>query len=225
MTHTQTGTVAPSAMLHQDRPEQWRSVELVQAPAQPLYGLLAELLGYPSHRLAAAAGEAAALAAPISPSAAAHLLRFQAFAAQTPLARIEEIYTGVFELDAACHPYVGYHLFGESYKRSAFLLGLKERYRPHGLAYGVELPDHLAVVLGFLAVNRDPDEAAVLIGEAVQPALQKMLASKEEEPPDPAIPAPPPKGGPYRAVLEALDLVLQVIAPPLETPDVIFISA
>ncbi|HNS03555.1 MAG TPA: nitrate reductase molybdenum cofactor assembly chaperone [Anaerolineae bacterium] len=187
-----------------------------QTHQRQLFGLFAELLGYPSHRLAAAAGEAAALAGPISSTAAAHLLRFQTFAAQTPLARVEEIYTSVFELDAACHPYVGYHLFGESYKRSAFLLGLKERYRPHGLAYGVELPDHLSVVLAYLAVNRDPCEAEVLIGEALQPALQKMLASKEEEPPDPAIPTPPPKGGPYRAVLEALDLVLQEIAPPVE---------
>ncbi len=190
-----------------------------QSQHRQLFGLFAQLLGYPSHRLATTAGEAAALAGPISPEAAAHLLRFQAFAAQTPQPRIEEIYTSVFELDAACHPYVGYHLFGESYKRSAFILGLKERYRPHGLAYGVELPDHLAVVLSFLAVNRDLCEAQVLIGEALQPALQKLLASKEEEPPDPAIPTPPPKGGPYRAVLEALDLVLQVIAPPIAMAD------
>jgi nitrate reductase delta subunit len=189
-----------------------------QAHERQLFGLFAELLGYPSHRLAAAAGIAAILAVPLSPEAAAALRQFQAFAAATPLARVEEIYTGVFELDAACHPYVGYHLFGESYKRSAFLLGLKDRYRPYGLAYGVELPDHLAVMLAYLAVNHDPSEAEVLIGEALQPALHKMLASRDEEPPDPAIPAPPPKGGPYRAVLEALSQVLNVILPPETAP-------
>ncbi len=184
-----------------------------QAHERQLFGLFAQLLGYPDDHLAVTAGEAAALAAQLSPEAAAALRQFQAFATATPLTRVEEIYIGVFELDAACHPYVGYHLFGESYKRSAFLLGLKDRYRPYGLTYGVELPDHLSVVLAFLAVNRDPCEAEVLIGEAVQPTLHKMLASKDEEPPDPAIPAPPPKGGPYRAVLEALSQILNVILP------------
>ena len=194
-----------------------------QTSERRLYGLFAELLGYPSQRLAIAAGEAAALASPISPAAAALLREFAAFAARTPLLGIEEIYTSVFELDAVCHPYVGYHLFGESYKRSSFILGLKDRYRPYSLSYGVELPDHLAVILSFLAVNDDPCETEVLIVEALHPSLQRMLATKEdEEPPDPAIPKPPPKGGPYRAPLEALGLVLAVIAPPVaaqvETP-------
>ena len=190
-----------------------------QASERQLYGLFGELLGYPHPRLAAAAGEAAALAGPASAEAAALLRQFQAFAAATLLARLEEIYTGVFELDAVCHPYVGYHLFGESYKRSAFILGLKDRYRPYGLTYGAELPDHLAVILGFLAANRDPCEADVLIAEALQPALARMLASKDdEEPSDPAIPKPPPKGGPYRAVLEALSLVLEIAAPASQAP-------
>lgn len=183
-----------------------------------LYGLFAELLGYPQPRLAAAADEAAAAASALSSAAAERLRAFQAFAARTTLARVEEIYTGVFELDAVCHPYVGYHLFGESYKRSAFILGLKDRYRPHGLTYGVELPDHLAVILSYLAANQDAGEAEVLIAEAVRPALRRMLARKEEEePPDPAIPEPPPKGGPYRDVLEALGAILQIVAPE-ETP-------
>ncbi len=180
-----------------------------QAHERPLFALFSELLGYPNQRLATAAGEAAVLAEPLSPPAAAGLRQFQAFAGETPLTRVEEIYTGVFELDAACHPYVGYHLFGESYKRSAFILGLKDRYRPYALTYGVELPDHLAVILAYLAVNRDPCEAEVLLTEALQPALHKMLASKEEEPPDPAIPPPPPRGGPYRTVLEALSSILE----------------
>lgn len=190
-----------------------------QASEGQLYGLFSELLGYPGPGLADAAGRAAALAGPLSAEAVAYLRQFQGFAQQTPLARIEETYTGVFELDAVCHPYVGYHLFGESYKRSAFILGLKDRYRPYGLSYGIELPDHLAVILGYLAVNLDPCEAGVLIAEALQPALGRMLASKDEdEPPDPAMPKPPPKGGPYRDVLEALALVLQVTAPPQTAP-------
>lgn len=178
-----------------------------------VFQLFAELLDYPRTTLTGVADECAALVAGRSAEAALLLREFESFAARTPLARLEEIYTGVFELDATCHPYVGYHLFGESYKRSAFLLGLKERYRPYAVECGVELPDHLAVMLRFLAVNADLTEAEEIIGEALHPALRKMLKSKDEEPPDPDIPKPPARGDEYRRALQALRSVLLTMAP------------
>lgn len=178
-----------------------------------VFQLFADLLDYPRTNLTGVADECAALVAGRSPEAALFLAEFESFAEETALARLEEIYTGVFELDAACHPYVGYHLFGESYKRSAFLLGLKERYRSYAIECGVELPDHLAVMLRFLAVNADLTEAEEIIGEALHPALRKMLKSKDEEPPDPEIPKPPARGDEYRRVLQALRSVLLTMAP------------
>lgn len=178
-----------------------------------VFQLFATLLDYPRAALIGVAGECAALVAGRSVEAAVLLREFESFAKKTALTRLEEIYTGVFELDATCHPYIGYHLFGESYKRSAFLLGLKERYRPYAIECGVELPDHLAVVLRFLAVNGDPDETEEIISEALHPALRKMLKSKDEEPPDPDIPKPPARGEEYRRVLQALRSVLLTMAP------------
>jgi nitrate reductase assembly molybdenum cofactor insertion protein NarJ len=35
------------------------------------------------------------------------------FAGSTPASRLEEIYTGTFDLNLVCFPYPGYHLFGE----------------------------------------------------------------------------------------------------------------
>ncbi len=178
-----------------------------------VFQLFATLLDYPRTALTGVADECAALVAGRSAEAALLLREFESFAAKTPLARLEEIYTGVFELDATCHPYVGYHLFGESYKRSAFLLGLKERYRPYAIECGVELPDHLAVMLRFLAVNVDLAGTEEIIGEALYPALRKMLKSKDAEPPDPDIPKPPARGDEYRHVLQALWSVLQTMVP------------
>jgi len=178
-----------------------------------VFQLFAELLDYPRTNLAGAAGECAALVAGRSSKATAFLHEFESFAEKTSLTRMEEIYTGLFELDATCHPYIGYHLFGESYKRSAFLLELKERYRPHGIKCGVELPDHLAVMLRYLAANEDRAETEEIIREALHPALRKMLKSKDEEPPDPDIPKPPDRGEEYRRVLRALRSVLLTIAP------------
>lgn len=178
-----------------------------------VFQLFAELLDYPRAPLAGAAGECASLVASRSAEAEASLREFESFAAITPLTRLEELYTGVFELDATCHPYIGYHLFGESYKRSAFLIALKEHYRPYGIGCGTELPDHLPVVLRFLAVDEDMAEIEEMIREALHPALRKMLKNKDEEPPDPDIPKPPDRGVEYRRVLQALRSVLLTLAP------------
>lgn len=176
-----------------------------------VFGLFAQLLDYPGSDLGVVAAECAAGVAMHSSEAAELLREFASFAERTPRSRLEEIYTGVFELDATHHPYVGHHLFGESYKRSAFLLGLKDRYRPHQIECGSELPDHLAMMLRFLAVNEDSAEAEEMIGEALYPALGKMLKSKTEEPPDPDIPEPVHPGDEYRGLLRALCSVLQTM--------------
>jgi nitrate reductase delta subunit len=80
---------------------------------------------------------------------------------------------------------VGYHLFGETYKRSVFLLGLKQRYRALGFAMdAAELPDRLSVVLRFLACCPDDALRDELIDEAVLPALGRMSAAdRASQPP------------------------------------------
>ena len=175
------------------------------------------MLEYPRADLIAAVHECRALAAAASPEAAAELAAFGDFVERTPLQQVQEVYTGMFDLDAACHPYVGYHLFGDSYKRSVLLLGLKERCRARGIDPGVELPDHLAVVLRLLASVAESGESRELIEDALLPALGSMLRSEEDGQPagegDPAVTAEP-EGGErkvlaYRGVLEALKAVLE----------------
>lgn len=158
----------------------------------------ADLLDYPRPGLAETAAECAALLSPTVPRAAELVAAFAAFARRCPAGRLEEVYTGTFDLDAACHPYVGYHLFGESYKRSVFLLELKERLRTHGLDIGSEIPDHLAVVLRLLAVTDDAELADELIGVAVVPALAKMTGEETQQ-----------DRHPYDGVLRAVRLVLE----------------
>lgn len=175
--------------------------------------LFAQILEYPQAGLIGAVRECQALASMTSPQAAALLGQFAAFVEKAPLGRLEEVYTGSFDLDAACHPYVGYHLFGESYKRSVFLLGLKERYRAHGFDATDELPDHIAVMLNFLATCGDAALAGELIHEALVPALEPMAGQGD------AAEAQPKQrngGRNYQQVLQALRLVLQQSAPPVQ---------
>jgi nitrate reductase delta subunit len=190
------------------------------------FQLLAGVLEYPQPGLAEAVRECTALLAADNLAAAACLREFGAFVEETPPGRLEEIYTGTFDLDAACYPYVGYHLFGESYQRSLFMLGLSERYRAQGFPAGGlrsaiagELPDHLAVLLHFLAACDDAALAGELVRDALLPALKRMGVDGD-------LPVPSPVGtgegqGHYGRLCRGGGLVARmgaVTAPPLDPP-------
>jgi nitrate reductase assembly molybdenum cofactor insertion protein NarJ len=88
----------------------------------------------------------------------------------------EEAYASTFDLGGA-YPYVGYQLLGETYKRSVFMLELKNRYRAHGLNQDDELADHLVSILRYMRVLQDEEEFRELTQYAVLPALDKVLAA------------------------------------------------
>lgn len=179
---------------------------------QRIFQLFATLLDYPSPTLADAAKEGARLLAPYSAEASQLVRDFQELAASTDLGRMEEIYTGFFELNAVSHPYVGYHLFGESYKRSVFLLGLKERYTAYSFTHGTELADHLAVMLRFIAQCDDVDLVQELVGDALLPAVEKMTGQPAENEPVEEVPVVHQRGrAGYQQVLRALRLVLETM--------------
>lgn len=177
----------------------------------------ATLLEYPRCDIGGVAGECAEMLALDFPDAAAFLRDFQRSAAALSPATIEEIYTGTFDLDPVCYPYIGYHVFGETYKRSVFLLALKERYRACGIVTDSELADHVSSMLRYVAVGDDAEDVAVVVREAMLPALQRMTgraksAGHEDESPAPPEDAPPPERLLYRDALEALRLVLLAMA-------------
>ncbi len=179
----------------------WRTLD------RRLFELFAELLEYPGPAVAEIAWECEDLLALEQPEAAALVHQFRRFAEKVPVGRLQEIYTVTFDLDTACYPYLGHHLFGESYKRSVFLLGLKERYQSVGLAYGNELPDHMAVVLRFLAVTDDEAVAGDLVQEALLPALHRMVRGQNGQTDDDGQESRPTRN-PYLLVLRALELVI-----------------
>lgn len=180
-----------------------------------ILGLFADLLEYPRSDLdiAATARECRELVAEESPEAAALLDEFVAFAERTPRDTIEEIFSATFDLNASCHPYVGYHMFGESYPRSLFMLELKERFRSQDFDQGIELPDHVGVLLRFLSVCGDPELRDEIARDAVLPTLDPMTLAPESAPVLEENEGEPPEifdvGTEYRRVLQALQAVLK----------------
>jgi len=145
-----------------------------------LAGAFAEVLDYPHAPLAGAARACETLAATESGEAGALVARFRAFAEESTVGELQEAYTRAFDLDSlsdlepTCYPYVGHHLFDENHKRSAFLVGLNERFRAHGFSAGSELPDHVVVLLRFVAACEDGGLSAELVDDALVPGLERM---------------------------------------------------
>jgi nitrate reductase delta subunit len=143
---------------------------------QRALGLLAGALEYPIESPLEYARECADLLAAESPEAATELREFLSETTDVSHGRLQEIFTATFDLDATRHPYVGYHLFGESYMRSAFLTELKERYRAYEYETSeTELPDRLSSVLRFLSICDDSEMRQELINDALLPVMGKML--------------------------------------------------
>jgi nitrate reductase assembly molybdenum cofactor insertion protein NarJ len=104
--------------------------------------------------------------------------------------------------------YVGYHLFGDSYPRGAFMARLAGEFNKVGFEFDRELPDHLPIVLRYLA-RPDAVDAVELVDDAMVPALRTIVSAFAET------------TNPYAALLEA---VLRTFERPenaenVETPE------
>ena len=175
--------------------------------------LFAQLLEYPHPGLAGTARECSTVIAQENAEAAALLEQFATFVERTPYNILEEVFTATFDLNANRHPYIGYHLFGEAYKRSVFMLELRDRYRRFGFSEGAELPDHISVILRFMSLCPDEDVVAELGRDAIMVSLDPMIVPGDLEPAvEEGEEGPPPMfdvGDDYSRVLRALKLILE----------------
>ena len=144
-----------------------------------MYEHLASLLSYPDAGLYRALDDCIRGLAPEAPEAATLLEHFRDTAGELGQDALEQAYIQVFEMQAETALYIGHQLFGEEWRRGAFMACLKERYQECGLSSGAELPDHVSVILRFLEVEQPGPEKEELIGDCIVPALHKVLRAME----------------------------------------------
>lgn len=126
------------------------------------------------------------------------LTEFQSAVANLSLSDLQELYTRTFDLNPVCALEVGYHLFGENYKRGEFLANLRETEAPFDLGQENQLPDYLPVLLRLLTKLKDEELRSSLISECLIPALDKMLKSLNDT------------DNPYRFLLQGVRATLQL---------------
>jgi len=103
---------------------------------------------------------------------------FAKFADASSLAALQEEYVATFDFNPATAPYLGHHLFGDNQKKGGYMIMLKQEFERCGyIPVGTELPDHLSVVLGFLAHRARQEERGArqpFIVECVLPGVERL---------------------------------------------------
>lgn len=109
------------------------------------------------------------------PKAAESLKRFVDYVQENSIDDIEENYTKTFHIQAICYLDLGYVLFGEEYKRGAFLVEMKREQQLVNNDCGTDLPDNLENVLTLMSKTANEEFLNELVVMALIPALQKMI--------------------------------------------------
>ena len=135
--------------------------------------LFADVLDYPGSGLRQAAKSCATQLENSFHSITEPVQSFADFVNSQSLESLEELYTQTFDVTPATSLYLGYHLFGETPKRSEFLIRLTEAYESHSFSSGIELADHLGIMLRFISVAEDLEFTLPLLEECILPTLEK----------------------------------------------------
>jgi nitrate reductase molybdenum cofactor assembly chaperone NarJ/NarW len=158
---------------------------------------LAALLDYPGPETAARLEAGLCELRGYSPEAVEALKEWASYVRENPVWSVQELATHTFDLNPVCSLDVGYYLFGEDYQRGMFMAYLRESQEEVGLAAGQELPDHLPVLLRWLARVWGTELHTDMVSLCVLPALHKMDEALADG------------TNPYRGVLQAVARVLE----------------
>lgn len=165
-----------------------------------LHEQLASLLEYPGPDWDANVAACKKVVFGSSPDLLTSFTTFCDGAKDLPVSSLQELYTRTFDLNPVCTLDIGYHLFGENYKRGVFLANLRETEAAYELGQEHQLPDYLPVLLRLVARLGDEELRAALIIECLIPALAKMLKAFGD------------RDNPYRHLLEMVLTALQLEA-------------
>lgn len=166
-----------------------------------LYEILANSLEYPAEDWNTRLERCKQWLTIQEPDVAVQFITFRRKVKGLSIEKLQELYTQTFDLNPVCTLDIGYHLFGENYKRGELLAKLRETEAPYDLGQANQLPDHLPVLLRLLAKLEDEELRQALICELLIPALSKMLEALSQT------------DNPYRDLIEVISNALKNEVP------------
>jgi nitrate reductase delta subunit len=169
-----------------------------------LYEKLAELLEYPGDDWGVLVEMCQRQVSAESTDFALDFMAFYQKVGNLSLTELQELYTRTFDLNPVCTLEIGYHVFGENYKRGLLLAHLRETESPWELGQDRQLPDYLPVLLRLIVRLNDRELRESLISELMIPAVNKMIEALGQT------------ENPYGDLLRMIKQVLALEAPERE---------
>ena len=139
---------------------------------------LGAILAYPSDGYRVKVSDCRRRVAAADQEAASAVGAFDDVIANLTDSELEELYTRTFDLNPVCALEVGWHIYGEQYRRGRFMVQARDLLRRTGIEERGELPDHLMSLLPAVA-RLDTKDAALFAGTYLVPAVDKMRAGFE----------------------------------------------
>lgn len=140
------------------------------------YSLLANLFRYPEEDFILQLKENQDFLDEYYPEAGKELQPFSEFLNNSSLDETRELFTKTFDVQPICYLDLGYVMFGEDYKRGAFLLNMQEEQLKINNDCGTDLPDNICNVLTLMTKSEDDVFVEDLVWRIFIPCVKKMIA-------------------------------------------------
>ena len=140
------------------------------------YLLFAELLRYPGKGYASNAKNCLDMLVCDYPEVALEITPFVEYTQTHSQDEIEELFTKTFDVQPICYLDLGYVIFGEDYKRGAFLLHMQEEQLKANNDCGTDLSDNISNMLTLYTRTNDQALLNELAKKIIIPGLEKMIS-------------------------------------------------
>ncbi len=140
------------------------------------YTLLSKLFKYPEEGFIEDVADCLNYLECLYPEAAEELKVFFEYMKNCTLDERQELFTKTFDVQPICYLDLGYVMFGEDYKRGAFLLSMQAEQLKINNDCGTDLPDNICNVLTLLTKSEDDDFVEDLTWRIIIPCVKKMIA-------------------------------------------------
>ena len=160
-------------------------------------GTMSRLLSYPDEHYSQLVEMLYLIVQSPLSEAARGISQFGQFSEQCDEFELEETYTRTFDVNPSCALEIGWHLYGEDYRRGAFLVQMRQSLAEENLPESGELPDHISHCLLLLA-QLDLEDGREFTKSYLLPAIEKIRRGFKDK-----------ETNPYRNVVDVLHAVLR----------------
>ncbi len=139
------------------------------------YSLLAHLFRYPEEDFMLHLKKIQDFLDKSYPEAGNELRLFSEYMSSCELDAKQELFTKTFDVQPICYLDLGYVMFGEDYKRGAFLLNMKGEQQKINNDCGTDLPDNICNVLDLMTISEDDIFIEDLVHNIFTPCARMMI--------------------------------------------------